>query len=48
MNVLARSVDAVVGVDTHRDSLAAAVVTPIGAVLASTQVSADARLPRAS
>ena len=43
MNVLVGSVDAVVGVDTHRDSLAAAVVTPIGAVLASTQVSADAR-----
>ena len=49
MNSLAGSVDAVIGVDTHRDTLAAAIVTPIGAVLASTQASADARwLPCAS
>jgi transposase len=43
VNALARSAGAVIGVDTHRDTLAAAVVTPVGAVLASTQVSADAR-----
>jgi transposase len=43
VNVLAGSADAVIGVDTRRDTLAAAVVSPVGAVLASTQVSADAR-----
>ena len=42
MNSLAGSVDAVIGVDTHRDTLAAAIVTPVGAVLASTQAGADA------
>jgi transposase len=42
VNSLAGSVDAVIGVDTHRDTLAAAIVTPIGAVLASAQTSADA------
>lgn len=47
MNVLARSADAVIGVDTHRDTLAAAAVSLVGAVLASTQVSADARGYRA-
>ncbi|MFI5615718.1 IS110 family transposase [Amycolatopsis sp. NPDC051903] len=43
MTMLAEQVDGVIGVDTHRDTLAAAVVTPIGAVLAHTDVTADAR-----
>ncbi len=43
MTMLAEQVDGVIGVDTHRDTLAAAVVTPIGAVLAHTAVTADAR-----
>jgi transposase len=47
VNGLAGSVDAVIGVDTHRDTLAAAIVTPIGAVLASTQAAADAHGYRA-
>jgi transposase len=46
MPQLAGQVDGVVGVDTpvdtHRDTLTAAVVNPIGAVLADAQVSADA------
>jgi transposase len=42
MTVLAESVDAVIGVDTHRDTLSAAVVTPIGAVVADHQVAASA------
>jgi transposase len=42
MSVLAESVDAVIGVDTHRDTLSAAVVTPIGAVVAEDQVAASA------
>jgi transposase len=42
MSVLAGSVDAVIGVDTHRDTLAAAVVTPVGAVIAEQQVIASA------
>lgn len=42
MSVLTGSVDAVIGVDTHRDTLAAAVVTPVGAVVAEHQVSASA------
>lgn len=36
MTMLAERVDGVIGVDTHRDTLAAAAVSPIGAVLAST------------
>jgi transposase len=43
MTMLAEQVEGVIGVDTHRDTLAAAVVTPIGAVLAHTDVTADAR-----
>jgi hypothetical protein len=39
---LAESVDGVIGVDTHRDSLAAAAVSAIGAVLGSTEAAADA------
>src|SRR3954447_11389613 len=42
MSVLIDSVDAVIGVDTHRDTLSAAVVTPIGAVIAEVQVAACA------
>jgi transposase len=42
VSTLTESVDGVIGVDTHRDTLAAAAVTAIGANLASTQVSADA------
>jgi transposase len=42
VNTLTESVDGVIGVDTHRDTLAAAAVTTLGAMLASTQASADA------
>ncbi|MFF1679778.1 IS110 family transposase, partial [Streptomyces sp. NPDC058256] len=41
--MLAEQVDGVIGVDTHRDTLAAAAVSPIGAVLASAAASANAR-----
>ncbi|MFF5161536.1 IS110 family transposase [Streptomyces sp. NPDC000348] len=41
--MLAEQVDGVIGVDTHRDTLAAAAVSPIGAVLASTDSPANAR-----
>ncbi|MET7433217.1 MULTISPECIES: IS110 family transposase [Streptomyces] len=41
--MLAEHVDGVIGVDTHRDTLAAAAVSPIGAVLASTDSPANAR-----
>ncbi len=43
LTMLTKSVDAVIGVDTHRDTLAAAAVSTLGAVLADTQVGADAR-----
>ncbi|MFD0626388.1 IS110 family transposase [Streptomyces sanglieri] len=43
MAILAEEVDGVIGVDTHRDTLAAAAVSPIGAVLASTDSPANAR-----
>ncbi|MET7779681.1 IS110 family transposase [Streptomyces sp. NPDC005388] len=43
MAILAEHVDGVIGVDTHRDTLAAAAVSPIGAVLASTDSPANAR-----
>ncbi len=43
MTMLTKSVDAVIGVDTHRDTLAAGAVSTLGAVLADTQVGADAR-----
>jgi transposase len=39
---LAGSIDGVIGVDTHRDTLAAAVIDPVGGVLAQTSVGADA------
>lgn len=42
LSVLAEIVDAVIGVDTHRDTLSAAAVTSIGAVLGETKVNADA------
>jgi transposase len=41
MTRLADTVDGVVGVDTHRDSLAAAATDPLGGLLAQTAVSAD-------
>jgi transposase len=41
MPVLAELVDGVIGVDTHRDTLAAAAVSAVGGVLAQTAVSAD-------
>ncbi|MFI5808805.1 hypothetical protein [Streptomyces sp. NPDC051561] len=41
--VLAEQVDGVIGVATHRETLAAAAVSPIGAVLASTDSPANAR-----
>jgi transposase len=43
MTMLAEQVDGVIGVDTHRDTLAAAAVSPIGAVLASTDSPANTR-----
>jgi hypothetical protein len=42
MSRLTGTVDGVIGVDTHRDSLAAAVTDPVGGMLAQTSVSADA------
>jgi hypothetical protein len=42
MAMLAEHVDGVIGVDTHRDTLAAAAVTRLGGVLAQTTTSADA------
>src|SRR3954468_6655261 len=41
MPMLADTVDGVIGVDTHRDTLAAAALTPTGGVLAQTTASAD-------
>jgi transposase len=41
--ILAEQIDGVIGVDTHRDTLAAAAVSPIGSVLASTDSPANAR-----
>ncbi|MGW5736286.1 IS110 family transposase [Streptomyces sp. NPDC055261] len=43
MTMLAEQVDGVIGVDTHRDTLAAAAISPIGAVLATTDSPANAR-----
>ena len=42
MSILADTVDGVIGVDTHRDTLAAAALSPVGGVLAQTATSADA------
>jgi transposase len=42
MAMLAESVDGVIGVDTHRDTLTAAAVTRLGGVLAQLTTSADA------
>ena len=42
MSRLTGTIDGVIGVDPHRDSLAAAVTDPVGGVLAQTSVSADA------
>jgi transposase len=42
MTELTGTIDGVIGVDTHRDSLAAAATDPVGGVLAQTSVSADA------
>lgn len=43
MIMLAEQVDGVIGVDTHRDTLAAAAVTSLGAVLAHLETPADNR-----
>jgi transposase len=43
MAMLAEQVDGVIGVDTHRDTLAAAAVTTVGAVLAHTDATTDQR-----
>jgi hypothetical protein len=40
--MLAEFVDGVIGVDTHRDTLAAAALSSVGGVLAQTAVPADA------
>ena len=42
MTRLAGSIDGVIGVDTHRDTLAGAAIDPVGGVLAQTSVGADA------
>lgn len=42
MTMLAKQIDGVIGVDTHRDTLAAVGVSPIGAVLATTDTPANA------
>jgi transposase len=42
MSRLAGAIDGMIGVDTHRDTLAAAVTDPVGGLLAQTSVSADA------
>jgi hypothetical protein len=42
MPMLADTVDAVIGVDTHTDTHTAAVLSPLGAHLATVQVTADA------
>ena len=42
MTGLTGTIDGVIGVDTHRGSLAAAATDPVGGVLAQTSVSADA------
>ncbi len=42
MAMLADAVDGVIGVDTHRDTLAAAALTPVGGLIAATQTTADA------
>src|SRR6266498_1899116 len=42
MAMLAESVDGVIGVDTHRDTLTAAAVTSLGGVLAQTTTGAEA------
>jgi transposase len=41
MSTLAELVDGVIGVDSHRDTLAAAALTPVGGLLAQTAVDAD-------
>jgi transposase len=38
----AGGIDGVIGADTHRDTLAAAAMDPVGGLLAQTSVSADA------
>lgn len=43
MTMLAEQVDGVIGVDTHRDTLAATAVSPIGAVLDTTDAPSNAR-----
>jgi transposase len=42
MTRLAGAIDGVIGIDTHRDTLAAAATDPVGGLLAQTSVSADA------
>jgi transposase len=42
MTRLAGTIDGVIGVDTHRDTLAAAAIDPVGGVLAQTSVDAAA------
>jgi hypothetical protein len=42
LTTLTETVDGVIGVDTHRDTLAAAAVTAIGATLGHTEAFADA------
>ena len=42
MSRLAGTIDGVIGVDPHRDTLAATATDPVGGLLAQTSVSADA------
>jgi len=41
MPMLADTIDGVIGVDTHRDTLAAAALSPVGGILAQTATTAD-------
>jgi transposase len=43
MSMLAEQVDGVIGVDTHRDTLAAVAITSVGAVLAHTEATTNSR-----
>lgn len=43
MTMLAEQVDGVIGVDTHRDTLAATAVSAVSAVLAHAQAATDQR-----
>jgi transposase len=41
MSTLAEQINGVIGVDTHRDTLAAAAVSALGAILANAEAATD-------